>query len=503
MAISVMQGDRYSVPFILRAQDGTIITDSMVKTVVLNLGNMSRQYPGDVTYEDGKWLFPMSQKQSFAMKDSVEPQARIEFNDGTIFGGSGKKILVTAASNRGILGSEATGQASQPRPVSIKIGTGTGNINVTIGAASAGTGGGYAEGAVRYDVAQDLTDEQQEQAKKNIGVSDYELPVATPEKLGGVMPDKRTDDMTVPVGVDKDGKLWIKDSSVSTIPADKVMFESDLIFTEQFGRYKPVDGKVEIPAEDQSLLAVLNDAFSQDKNPTITQPTVSVSSSTAISYEVGTSVTPAYNGSFGKGSYEYGPEDTSVTVNTWGAKNNVTSEEKATQSGTFAAYVVPDGANYKITLSCTYSDGAIPLTALGKPYPAGQIKGGTKTATSGAITGYRNSFYGTMTTKPDTVTSNTVRALAQKSGRSLANGSTFTVNVPVGALCVLICYPATLKELSYVKDVNGLNADITSAFVQSASDVEGAGGYTAISYRVYRLDFASPNDAANTYSVKI
>ena len=320
------------------------------------------------------------------------------------------------------------------------------------------------------------------------------------------MPDAKTDDMTTPVGVDADGRLWVKaegGSTLDTIPADKVMFESNLIFTEQFGRYKPVDGKVEIPAEDQSLLAVLNDAFSQDKNPTITQPTVSVSSSTARAYEVGTSVTPAYSGSFAKGSYEYGPDDTSVAANAWSAKNNVTSEEKTTQSGTFAAYVVPDGANYKITLSGTYSDGAIPLTALGKPYPAGQIKGATKTATSGAITGYRNSFYGTMTTKPDTVTSSTVRALAQKSGRALANGSTFTVNVPVGAMCVLISYPATLRELSSVKDVNGLNADITSAFVQSTADVEGTNGYTAISYRVYRLDFASANDVANTYSVKI
>lgn len=507
MAISVMQGDRYSVLFVLRAQDGTLITDQMVKTVVLNLGNMSRQYPGDVTYEDGKWLFPMSQKQSFAMKGAVEPQARIEFTDGTIFGGAGRKIPVVSALNRGIIGGETKDTATQAKPVSIEIGGGTGNIGVTIGAASAGTGGGGTiEGAVRYDVTQNLTPEQQERARKNIGVSDYTLPVATPDTLGGVMPDAKTDDMTTPVGVDADGRLWVKaegGSTLDTIPADKVMFESNLIFTEQFGRYKPVDGKVEIPAEDQSLLAVLNDAFSQDKNPTITQPTVSVSSSTARAYEVGTSVTPAYSGSFAKGSYEYGPDDTSVAANAWSAKNNVTSEEKTTQSGTFAAYVVPDGANYKITLSGTYSDGAIPLTALGKPYPAGQIKGATKTATSGAITGYRNSFYGTMTTKPDTVTSSTVRALAQKSGRALANGSTFTVNVPVGAMCVLISYPATLRELSSVKDVNGLNADITSAFVQSTADVEGTNGYTAISYRVYRLDFASANDVANTYSVKI
>lgn len=172
MPVQFMQGDRYFVPFILRAQDGTIITDEMVKTVVLNLGNMSRQYPGDVTYSDGKWLFPMSQKQSFAMKGSVEPQARIEFNDGTIFGGAGKKIPIAFSINRGIIGAEASEHTRLARPVSLEIGNARGNISVTIGAASAGGGGGGStEGAVRYDIAQELTDEQQAQAVQNIGMN--------------------------------------------------------------------------------------------------------------------------------------------------------------------------------------------------------------------------------------------------------------------------------------------------------------------------------------------
>ncbi len=502
MAISVMQGDSFEIPFVLRTKDGTLITAEMVEMVVLNLGNLSRQYPGDVSYRDGKWMMPLTQKQTFSFKGNVEPQARVQFIGGNVFGGIGKTIRVSDAYNKGILrGGKAT-PGMDTGDVQIGIDEEKGNVGIMLNVANVEV----AIGAVRYDTPQDLTPEQKQQARENIGAESYTLPVAAPGTLGGVMPEEKTDEMITPVGVDADGRLWVKaegGGTLDAIPADKVMFESNLIFTEQFGRYKPIDGKVEIPAEDHSLLAVLNDAFSQDKNPTITQPTVSVSSSTARAYEVGTSVTPAYSGSFGKGSYEYGPEDTGVTANAWSAKNNVTSEEKATQTGTFAAYVVPDGANYRITLSGTYSDGEVPLTALGKPYPAGQIKGATKTATSGAITGYRNSFYGTLTEKPDSVTSDIIRGLAQKSGRALANGNTFTVNVPVGALCVLICYPATLREVSSIKDVNGLNADITSAFVQSASDVEGAGGYTAISYRVYRLDFASPNDAANTYSVKI
>lgn len=332
----------------------------------------------------------------------------------------------------------------------------------------------------------------------------YELPVASSTQLGGVQPEDKTAEQTVPVGVDKDGKLWVKVATeIDTILAEKVMFDSNMVFTEQFGKYKPSDGKVTIPSEGKSLKGLLLDAYSEDKNPVITQPSVGISSSTARAYEVGTVVTPAYSGSFNVGKYEYGPTPTGVSVTEWQATNNVTTEAKATQTGLFAQYTVPDGSNYRITTSATYSDGAIPFTALGAQYEAGQIKGNTKIAQSGAITGYRNSFYGTLADKSVDVDNAVVRALQQKSGRSLANGNTFIVNIPVGAEAVLILYPATLRDVTSIKDVNGLNADITSAFTKSEMSVTGANNYTAINYKMYRLDYAKPNDTANEYTVTI
>lgn len=331
----------------------------------------------------------------------------------------------------------------------------------------------------------------------------YELPVASADTLGGVKPDAKSADMTSPVGVDADGKLWVHVvADIESIGAEKVMFSGNMVFTEQFGKYKPSGGKVTVPSDGKSLKGLFLDAYSEDKNPTVTQPSIGVSSTTAKAYEVGTSVTPAYSGSFNAGKYEYGPA-TGVTVTTWAASNNVTSEMKSTRSGTFAAYTVPDGSNYKITISGTYTDGAIPITALEANYPAGQIKGTTKTATTGAISSYRNSFYGTTTSKTATTTSTVIRALAQKSGKALANGNSFTVNIPVNAQRVIIAYPATLRDVTSIKDVNGLNADITSAFTSSTVSVYGANNYTAIDYKVYTLDFANPNDTANKYTVTI
>lgn len=332
----------------------------------------------------------------------------------------------------------------------------------------------------------------------------YELPIASSTQLGGVQPDDKTAEQTVPVGVDKDGKLWVKAATeIDTILAEKVMFDSDMVFTEQFGKYTPSGGKVTIPSNGKSLKGLLLDAYSEDKKPTITQPSAGISSSTAKAYEVGTVVTPVYSGTFNAGKYEYGPTPTGVAVTEWQAANNTTTETKATQTGTFATYTVPDGANYRITIKATYSDGAIPVTALGAQYEAGKIVASSKTAQSGAITGYRNSFYGTLADKSTAITNVVIRALQQKSGKALANGNTFTVNIPVGAESVLIAYPAILRDVTSIKDVNGLNADITSAFTSSTMDVTGANDYTAISYKLYRLDYAKPNDAANKYTVTI
>lgn len=292
------------------------------------------------------------------------------------------------------------------------------------------------------------------------------------------------------------------DSKPSKISAQDVMFENDLVFTEAFGRYKPSGGKVTIPAQDKSWYEILKDAYSEDKNPNTTQPSVGISSSTARAYEVGTKISPAFSGSFNAGAYTYN-SNTGVTVQKWSASNNTTSETKTQQSGTFAQYTVADGANYKITISAEYSDGVVPDTALGAKYPAGQIKAGTKTATSGATTGYRNSFYGTLTNKETTLNSATIRALAQKSNKALANGNSFTVDVPVGAMAIVIAYPATLRTLTSIKDVNGMNAEILPAFSESSALVEGANNYSAIKYRVFKQALPSANDTANKYTVTI
>lgn len=290
---------------------------------------------------------------------------------------------------------------------------------------------------------------------------------------------------------------------IEQLDAEKVVFAEDaedLLTTTAIGNIKLTNGQATIPVAGKNLRQVWDSIFVKEKNPATTQPSVSITFDQAKAYEVGTKVTPSYSAQLKAGSYTYGPA-TGVKATTW----EVTDTEENTASeatGSFPELTVSDNTSYKITATANHGDGEIPLTNTGNEYADGQIKAGSKSATSGAITGYRNSFYGTMTEKTD-LTSGIIRGLAGKSGAALFNGSSFDVAIPVGALRVVIAYPATLRDISSIKDVNGMNAEISSSFTPMTVKVEGANGFTAIDYKVYILDFANANDTANTFTVTI
>lgn len=282
--------------------------------------------------------------------------------------------------------------------------------------------------------------------------------------------------------------------------AENVYFAKDLITTSAIGNITLTNGQATIAAEGKNLKQVFETIFVKEKNPTVTQPSVSVSLSGAGAKEVGTKVTPSYNATFNKGSYEYGP-DTGLTA-TWAVKDS-RNEEGTAAAGSFSELEVGDNTNYTVTATATYGAGATPLTNIGNPYAAGAIVAGSKNGTSSAITGYRNSFYGTLTEMPEALSSATIRGLSGKANSKWTNGKTFTISIPVGAKAVIFAYPATLRDVTSVKDVNGLSAEVKSAFVKSTLSVEGANAYAGADYKVYVSEFAEAVQKANTYNVTI
>lgn len=292
--------------------------------------------------------------------------------------------------------------------------------------------------------------------------------------------------------------------------AENVYFADDLTYTAAIGVMTvPSSGSGTIQAAGKNVKDVLASILAKEKNPVASHPAVDVTCAQLGAYEVGTSVTPAYKAALSAGSYTYGPV-TGITATKWSVSNG--TDTKETAEGTFDAIVVADNTNYAITATATHGEGAVPKTNLGNAYPAGKIAAGTKSGTAyksasarstTKITGYRNSFYGTLTEKDGEINSALVRGLAAKSNKALANGNSFNLVIPVGAKRVMFAYPATLRDVNSVLDVNGLNAEIKSGFTKSVVSVEGAAGYQAIDYKVYVLDYANANDAANTYKVTI
>ena len=287
--------------------------------------------------------------------------------------------------------------------------------------------------------------------------------------------------------------------------ANNVYLDADITmagnYTQVGNLTKTQTGTATFSTRGKSIAEALTEIFSKRLQPTITaNPAVTLTFGQAKAYEVGTTVSPTYSASLSAGSYTYGPA-TGITATSWEISDTA-GNTADTASGSFADVVVADDTNYKITAKANYGAGAVAVDNLGSTSsPEVKIATGSASKTSGAITGYRNSFYGTVAEKAE-VTSTIIRSLT-KSGKALANGNSFTITIPVGAVRVIFAYPATLRDVSSVKDANGLNAEIKTAFTKSTLTVAGAGSDAGIEYKVYTTDFAEAVANTNSYTVTI
>jgi hypothetical protein len=146
------------------------------------------------------------------------------------------------------------------------------------------------------------------------------------------------------------------------------------------------------------------------------------------------------------------------------------------------SYQVEDNSN-QWSANVQYAIGPQPLDSNGDNYDS-PLSSGSLNATV-TVNGRRKAFYGTDSGATVAyTTSNEIRAL---SGDTLnpSNGTSFTINIPVGATMVVFAYPATLQDVDSVIYVEGLNAEVKNIFSQSIISVEGANSYTGINYKVY------------------
>lgn len=321
-----------------------------------------------------------------------------------------------------------------------------------------------------------------------------------------------------------DGENWV--SITGNVDADKVILQDNITMAgnyTQFGNLtKNADGTATLNSKGKSVLGVLTEILSKRLQPgTPTQPSISgFNLSGAKAVEAGTSMAQAsYTaGTLNPGSYQYGPE-TGVTASNWVVQRitndgneqiasvDAASLDAGTDNNGGAGFIIGDQGGENVVSSlrykaiATHGAGVTADDNLGDDSsPAVSIAAGTKEKTTSAYTPFRNVFYGASTTKP-TLDSAAIRALTP-TGKAYAAG-TLTINVPAGAQRVAIACIAGKPGVTKVINETAMNADVTSTFVQSSVNVEGADGYTAVAYNVWVFEPAVPYENAATLKVTL
>lgn len=323
-----------------------------------------------------------------------------------------------------------------------------------------------------------------------------------------------------------DGENWAAmDGNYS---AENVILTDDITATTTVGTITELtNGSAKFNVKGMSIQKALEKLLAEEKEPTITDPSYSLTASaTTTTKEIGGYINQInWDGTWSAGSYQYGSKedtssDTGITA-VYVVSNNINDKTSANLDGSFAldSAIQIDTVGAKtyatITGKCTYSGSTkTPVTNLGSEAEAGAIEGDEISKTANVtVTGYRNSFYGTYAAKEvegvqTGSTSDSIRTL-KASGKTLANGNTFDISIPADAQRVVIAYPATLKDLEYVKDANDSDANIVSAFTKedgtakATVSVAGANGYGAVDYKIFSTDFAGAYGTTNTFKVKI
>lgn len=277
--------------------------------------------------------------------------------------------------------------------------------------------------------------------------------------------------------------------------AENVYFQKDLTITAAIGvQTIPSTGFKTLPTTGKNVKQVLDMLCAQEKNPTTTQPSVTLNSENIGAKEVGTNVAIKYNFSTNAGSYTYGPA-TGVTFSGFTATFN--GETKSGQTGTFASVQVTDTTNLTITGACNSSEGAIPKTNLGNDYAAGKIAAKSYTPNRGALTGYRGWFYGyyngdNALDNAAAITSDQLRAFGVK--------TSFPTSMTTNKMKQMFFAAPKGKRssLSISNAVNGAPLTVTKTSVM----VEGANKYNAIEYDLFYVANAVAESGESTWNIK-
>lgn len=265
----------------------------------------------------------------------------------------------------------------------------------------------------------------------------------------------------------------------------------------------------------QDLQSFLTSMLSSDSMPTVTQPSVTLTGTEEIkAYEVGSVINEiAFGASFNKGGYSQTAKNNQVasgatpkkwTLKCTGQQDQVTESTGTSVTGTFTGLTVEDGTSISVSATCEYTAGdEVPLSYLGKTNVDGvetstkKIAAGSKNASKGTITGYRNLWYGykgasNLIADPANITVEQIKALT--AAQALPNKITAT-----GMQQMFFAVPKTKASSLSIMGANPpAPQDVVGPFVMK---IGGVNNHAPIDYNVWYVSNASAASGSDTYTL--
>lgn len=330
--------------------------------------------------------------------------------------------------------------------------------------------------------------------------------------------------------------------------AENVYFDEDMLFTYEFGKYKLSNGNVTIPSAGKNLKELLMGAHVDIVDPTKTNPGFSISASSNITQEVGTSYSlPTATATFTDGKYSYGYVDAdgnkvsgtntsagivaseikitcdqssdSVTVNSANSGKLTLTTANLTNADYKDLLVADESISYKFSATCSYpASTRTPTNNVGEtsnsetgtvytPIGSGSFAAKTSTCT---VSGWRGFFYGALKVAPSTtaVTSEMIRGLT--AGGNYNAKKTFTIKAngasDLKAFVVAIPASSTRSGITNVDSTAGMTVSMTSSYVEAENTVAVADArgtvdgvdQNTVAYKLYVWEPASI-DAATVH----
>ena len=308
----------------------------------------------------------------------------------------------------------------------------------------------------------------------------------------------------------------IKGKQIESVDLDQVLMESDLVVTSAVGAitsadfdsgktYKTISRFKADGVTPKTIQELLQEIFTKDNNPTVTNPSVSLSTKytskagsttlvdnanlTADVYrEVGEQVVFNPTVTFNAGSYQFGP----ATGCSGTTSSKMLNKGAATNIAPSTGKILEDGDYLQVSANATYTAGATPKTQLGNNATALAIAAGTTpSVTSKKVTAYRKYFYGSSNTSE--ITSANIRKLTGSTApastilRSAENDNSpsHIITVQDGDKCVIVAAPKDAVKTLRATQPDSLNAVIGSFAKKDGISVEGANGAEAVAYDVW------------------